>query len=119
VAVLDADPVLEELGQLNPFRLEPTWRERVGDRWCEAVTLDGVGYTLRWGTRAVRGGRFAFPNPSAPWLLQLERVLFCFARQVVSASAVVRFNEQLRCWVKYRESVKAVGRGAAAERPRD
>lgn len=107
VAALEADPVLDALAALNPFRVEPTCRRYMAhsDEWCQMATLDGLGYSLRWETRAVQSGSLAFANPRTGWLRQLEGVLFSFARQVVSASSTSRFEAQLGCWFEYREPV--------------
>jgi hypothetical protein len=105
VAPLSSDPILECLGRLDPFRIEPTHRVKVAnaDWWVEAHTLDGLGYSLRWETQAVHGARFRFSNPRAERLMEFERVLFRFAREIVAASGVGGFEEQLRCWVGYRD----------------
>lgn len=119
VARLEADEVLEALGRLNLFQLAPTHRMKVIGRelWLEAATLDGLGYSVRWGTRATRG-RFRFSNPRFEWLEDFERVLFRFARRVITASGVGRFEEQLECWASYQASVRSIEPGASADRPR-
>ena len=106
VAPLHTDEVLVGLGTLNPFQVEPTRRVKVcnADIWCEMATVDGLGYRLRWGTRADEGA-FRCSNPEADWLVEFERVLFRFAHRVVTDSAVVRFEEQLRCWAEYRDGL--------------
>ena len=57
--------------------------------------------TLR--LRHATEGAFRFSNPKAGWLVVFERVLFRFARQIVSAAKVDRFEHQLRCWAEYRD----------------
>src|SRR5262249_363212 len=109
VAVSPADPGLAALKGLNPFRVELPRRypatlrpdpdledspraAEEEEAWDELVTLDGLGYELRWETRAIEEGRFAFANPTADWLVEFERVLFGFARQIVLSSAAGRFQ---------------------------
>ena len=109
VAPLAADEVLGALGRLDPFRVEPASRTRVfgSQMWVEMGTLDGLGYALRWETKATEG-RLRFANPRAEWLMGFERVLFRFAARVVAASGARRFGEQLRCWARYREPLQDV-----------
>jgi hypothetical protein len=118
IAPLDADEVLGELGRLNPFQVAPTHREKAfgfgKEMWCEMGSLDGLGYLLRWGTRATEG-QFRFANPHVGWLDEFERVLFRFASRVITASGVGRFEEQLECWADYRESVVSAEPGAAPD----
>jgi hypothetical protein len=109
VVALTTDSALMALGTLNPFRVEPTTRQRVQwgehEAWVETRTADGLAYWLRWGTRATEGTAF-FANPEAGWLVEFERVLFRFARQVVSKSKVRRFQKQLRTWIRYRKELR-------------
>jgi hypothetical protein len=109
LAPLAADEGLDALGRLDPFRVAPTPRTKmlIRDVWVEVTTIDGLGYAVRWGTRATEG-QFRFSNPEADWLVDFERVLFGFARKVVLASGVGRFEDQLRCWAEYREPLREV-----------
>jgi hypothetical protein len=73
VAPVDADPIPDALGRLNPFRVVPAYRkqwithhcgEGIESRdWGEMWTLDGLGYVVRWETKALRDGEFRFANP--------------------------------------------------------
>jgi hypothetical protein len=121
VAPLEVDAALEAFGQLNPFRVEPAYRTKFVnvDIWFESAITDGLGYAVRWETKAVRRGAFAFSNPVAAWLLPFERLLFRFAQQVVSGSGATRFENQLRCWAEYRDAVRNAEQSATADRPRD
>jgi hypothetical protein len=103
---LEDDPVLAALAALNPFRVVPTHRQKGGnfDEWHETRTLDGLGYGVRWGTRATHGA-FRFSNPRVDWLWEFERVLFGFARRVVSLAEGTRFERHLGTWAAYRESI--------------
>lgn len=113
VAPRAVDDVLDALGRLNPFRPAPTPRQKVvmigagkaEEMWVGTASLDGLGYTVRWGTRATEG-HFRFSNPHAAWLEEFERVLFRFARHVVAVSGASRFESQLGCWVECREPLK-------------
>jgi hypothetical protein len=109
VAPLAADEGLAALGRLDPFRVAPTHRTKMLNRdvWVEMTTLDGLGYRVRWGSQATEG-QFRFSNPNAGWLVDVERVLFGFARRVVLASGVGRFEDQLQCWAEYREPLRDV-----------
>jgi len=121
VADLPTDPVLDALGRLNPFRVEPAHRVRrsvqnadgpAREAWGEMCTLDGLGYGLEWGTKAVSDGVLRFANPQAGWPLEFERVLFQFARQVAAAAGGRDFEAELACWVRYREGIAARPFGA-------
>lgn len=117
VSPLEADAGLAALAAAQPFRVEPTFRRPLGDTgaWCEMATLDGLGYQVRWQTRAVRAGSLAFANPRAGWLVDLERALFRFARRVVAAAAAPQFEPRLEAWAAYREPLRR-GETADAER---
>ena len=88
----------DALGRLNPFRVEPAHRTKwilhkadrtsVEESWGEGQSLDGLGYSVRWQTKAVRDGGFEFSNPSAGWPLEFERLLYQFARSVTIAGGV-------------------------------
>ena len=86
----------------------------VEEMWVETATLDGLGYNVRWGTRAAVG-HFRFSNPRAAWLEEFERVLFQFARQIVAASGAARFESQLVRWAEYREPLKYANPGATTD----
>jgi hypothetical protein len=122
VAPLATNEVLDALGRLNPFRLVPTSRQKVvmvgtgraEEMWVGTATRDGLGYNVRWETRAT-AGHFRFSNPQARCLEEFERVLFHFARQVVAASGALRFESQLECWAEYREPLKHAEPDAAPD----
>lgn len=120
VAALDADPVPDALGRLNPFRVEPAYRVNwsVGGRasWGEMATLDGLGYTVRWETKAVPEGEFRFANPHAGWPLQFERLLYQFARRVTIAGGVGELEGALACWRGYREGIDVAQPDGAPDR---
>jgi hypothetical protein len=109
VAPLVRDEGLAALGRLDPFRVAPTPRVKMfnQDRWVEMATLDGRGYSVSRGTRATEG-QFRFSTPEAGRLVEFERVLFGFARRLVLASGVGRFEDQLQCWAEYREPLRGV-----------
>jgi hypothetical protein len=117
VAALPADPVPDALGRLNPFRVEPAYRPAIKIRNVETgeirevrgemCTLDGLGYALEWGTKAVSDGVLRFANPQAGWPLEFERLLFRFARHVVAAAGGPDFEAELACWARYREGIAA------------
>ena len=117
VTTLDADPVPDALGRLNPFRVEPAHRTKwilhkadrtsVEESWGEGQSLDGLGYSVRWQTKAVRDGGFEFSNPSAGWPLEFERLLYQFARSVTIAGGVGEFEDALVCWRSYREGIES------------
>ena len=123
VAALDADPVPDALGRLNPFRVEPAYRVNwsLGGResWGEVATLDGLGYSVRWGTKAVREGGFRFANPHAGWPLEFERLLYRFARRVTIAGGAGELEDALVCWRGYREGIDAAQSGGAPDTGRD
>ncbi|WP_052558487.1 hypothetical protein [Gemmata sp. SH-PL17] len=95
IAALDTDEVLHFLGSLNPFQVAPNG--------CVG-THDGLGYRFQWSSWATEG-TFRFSNPRGDWLVELERVLFRFARQIASTAKSDRFADQLRCWGEYREAI--------------
>src|SRR5262245_30809932 len=123
VAALDADPVPDTLGRLNPFRVEPPyrvqWSRGDGASWGEVATLDGLGYAIRWGTKTVRDGGFQFSNPHAGWPLDFERLLYRFARRVTIAAGVGELEDALECWRGYREGIDAAEPGGTPDTGRD
>jgi hypothetical protein len=122
VAALPADPVPDALGRLNPFRVEPAHRSEqrvlnaasgeVREVYGETRILDGLGYGLEWGTKAVSDGVLRFANPQAGWPLEFERLLFRFTHQVVAAASGPDFEAELACWARYREGIAAEPDGA-------
>jgi hypothetical protein len=114
VTPVDADPIPEALGRLNPFRVVPAHRRpwdagttAAEDRWSEVATLDGLGYSVRWETKALCDGGFRFDNPLAGWPLEFERVLYGFARGVVAAAGATELDEALAGWLEHREELAA------------
>jgi hypothetical protein len=128
-AALGADPIPDALGRLNPFRVEPAHRMKwtlhdpdagaVKESWGEVATLDGLGYSVRWETKAARGGGFDFANPRAGWPLEFERILYRFARQVTIAGGVGEFEDALVRWRGYREGIDAAEPRSAPDTSRE
>ncbi|VTR93518.1 unnamed protein product [Gemmata massiliana] len=94
IAVLETDEVSDTFGTLNLFQVTPEYM----------AALDGLGYRFQWSNWATEG-TFRFSNPRGDWLVELERVLFRFARQIASTAKSDRFADQLRCWGGYREAI--------------
>ncbi len=109
VAALDADPIPDALGRLNPFRVEPPhripWDLEGQESWGEVATADGLGYLVRWGTKAVDEGAFRFANPGAGWPLEFERLVYQFARRVTLTGGVGDFEDALVRWRGYRDGI--------------
>lgn len=110
ICPIETDEVLESLRTLNPFRPLPTHRQKslgfgpgqAEEMWLETHTLEGIGYTVRWDKRATMG-HFRFSNPRVDWLKEFERLLFRFARRVVSASGECRVEPHLILWAECQE----------------
>jgi hypothetical protein len=128
-APLEADPVPDALGRLNPFRVEPAHRVKwtlrrpeagtAEESWGERATLDGLGYAVRWETKAARGGGFEFANPRAGWPLEFERLVYRFARQVTISGGAGEFEDALVRWRSHRAGIDAAEPGRAPDRGRN
>ena len=111
IVELNADLMLDALGTTNVFRVEPTYRVScpphrndppgTPETWCRVGICDGIGYVLKWSTHATDKAEIHFSNPHARWLIELEQTALRFARQVVSAAGMPRFEPHLETWRDY------------------